>query len=556
MSPRPRLITGPYPPYAPLSGRPNVAVLYVADDGTILTHGGRPTLRRRWRLKFCQRYEVDLHDHLRTVELQTNPLPTQGGTYCFETHLDIGFRVTNPVELLRRNIVDGCESVYQHLSAALRPITRQFPIEKAELAEEEINRRFARDVAVDGGLTIFRCRARLTPDSAARAYLAASTEAVRRKEVIQLEHELAKVTAENEDQVRGISHRGELDRRAEALTRLDARPLDPFQVLLMHLAEHPDGAAAAAELMVRIWERALDRENVRDERAVELMKDLLNRGVVRPADVERFRDEITRRVRDAATPEPPSVPLLRSWDGNSVFPRGGLQAAPDRPPEPGNGSTTPPGNRAWPVYLVVDESPAFSPYLDCVNENLRRLWRELSRNSNLTRTLRLSVLGCAGTTELRLRPDTADGNEPLDLLRGRSGARYGPAFDQLAQLIAADVCALDDDRFDIHPPVVLFVTAGSPDDEPAWRESHRRLLDLARGAPRVIACGVSLVPWRLVAGVATQPADCLAVTGPDVEGELRRFMAVLRASILAGTRAVEAGDRAVDPLDSLDQFAL
>jgi uncharacterized protein YegL len=205
------------------------------------------------------------------------------------------------------------------------------------------------------------------------------------------------------------------------------------------------------------------------------------------------------------------------------------------------------------VYVVVDESPAFSPHLDCVNESLRRLLRDLDQDPEPARALRLTVLGCAGTTESRLRPDAPRSSGQPPLLHVRPETRYGPAFDLLGRLVDADVCALDSDGHDVHRPVVFFLTGGGPDDEPAWRDSHRRLLDRGRPAPHIIACGVGPVPWRLLAGVATQPGYCLAVTGPDMDGDVRRFMTVLRSSLLAGARAVGAGRGGI-PLDDFDEF--
>jgi uncharacterized protein YegL len=554
MIPRPHLIVGPQPAKGRAPCRPNVAVLYVTPDGTIVTRRSPRTHRLLRLAGVCQRYEVDLHDHLRTVELRTDPLPARGNAFCFETRLDIGFRVTDPVEVLRRHVVDGCEVVYQYLSTLLRPVTRQFSIEESDRAEEAINRLFRRDVPLKEGLTIFRCLARLTPDASARAYLTARSEADRRLEIGQLEHELSMGATEHEVRVKAVSHRGELDRRAAALASLGARPMDPYQVLLLHLAEHPDDISGAADLMLKVWEAALNREDSRDERAVDLLKELLDRNVIRAADAAAFRDEMTRRVRAATTPEPPTVPLLRPWDGGPILPTGPLRAAPDRPQESEVVQPVPvQTSDVWPVYVVVDESPAFSPHLDCVNESLRRLLRELDHDPECTRALRLTVLGYAGTTEQRLRPETPRSNGQLPLLQVRADARYGPAFDLLRELVDADVCALDGEGHDVHRPVVFFFTGGGPDDEPNWREAHRRLLDRGRPAPHVVACGVGPVPWRLLAGVATQPGYCLSVTGPDMDGDLRRFMTVLRSSLLTGARAVGTG-RGDIHLDDFDEF--
>src|SRR6516225_134540 len=96
--------------------RPNLAVVYADAFGHIAYFGGRPL---KWSEQFASRYrvryEVDLSDHRRTARLDSSPLPSRGDAYFFHSMVDVGFRVTDPAAVVRRNVTDGLTVVYNYL---------------------------------------------------------------------------------------------------------------------------------------------------------------------------------------------------------------------------------------------------------------------------------------------------------------------------------------------------------------------------------------------------------------------------------------------------------
>lgn len=159
---------------------PNVAVVYADGDGHITSADGRPL--RRGELAASQyrvQYEVDLRDHRRTARLDSSPLPSSRDTYFFQSVVDVGFRVTDPAAVVRCNVTDGLTVVYGYLVNAFRRITRSFDIGEAAEAEDAINIRYRQSVTLEEGITIYHCRARLSPDEAGIIYLRSLEEANR-----------------------------------------------------------------------------------------------------------------------------------------------------------------------------------------------------------------------------------------------------------------------------------------------------------------------------------------------------------------------------------------
>jgi uncharacterized protein YegL len=158
--------------------RPNVAVVYADGEGRIDCFDGRPLKRSELAVSHYRiQYEVDLSDHRRTARLDSSALPAQGDTYFFQSIVDVGFRVTDPAAVVRRNVTDGLAVVYGYLATAFRRITRSFDIREAADAEEAINIRYRQSVTLEEGITIYHCRAQLSPDEAASNYLRSLTQA-------------------------------------------------------------------------------------------------------------------------------------------------------------------------------------------------------------------------------------------------------------------------------------------------------------------------------------------------------------------------------------------
>jgi hypothetical protein len=161
-------------PIRPTPGRaPSVAMVYATRDGELeVLDGGRPL---RWSealsSRYRRRYEVDIGDHHLALSFIDDPLPSRDDTYHFIASLTVGFRVTDPAQIVRRNVGDAAPLVRSHMSAVCRAITRQFAVHETEQAEQAIHARFEQDNLIDGGITIYAVHCRLSVDEGGRRYL-------------------------------------------------------------------------------------------------------------------------------------------------------------------------------------------------------------------------------------------------------------------------------------------------------------------------------------------------------------------------------------------------
>ena len=96
--------------------RPNVAVVYSTGAGQVVYFGGRPLTRSEQLFsQYRFRFDVDMSDHRRRVELRSTPLPSRGDHYFFIATVDVAFRVHDPEEIVRRDIRDPLPIVYGYL---------------------------------------------------------------------------------------------------------------------------------------------------------------------------------------------------------------------------------------------------------------------------------------------------------------------------------------------------------------------------------------------------------------------------------------------------------
>jgi hypothetical protein len=229
------------------------------------------------------RHLVDIGDHRRSVQVRDKHLPSNREALYFEATFDVGFHVTDPVEVVRRNVVLGERVIINAAINRVRPITRGFDIESSFEAEQKINEELTDGFTLPEGISVFHLNVRLAPDTASRSYLAAQ---------------------------QGVT-------------------VDPFQLILEHVTQQQPNDEGTFGLLMQVWQAHLQREETQDARANELLRYLIERGVVQPADVERFRDDLTERVRRSASPRPTQA----GWKEPPVMPKVKLQRANDRPPE-------------------------------------------------------------------------------------------------------------------------------------------------------------------------------------------------------------------------------
>jgi uncharacterized protein YegL len=513
---------------------PHVAVVYATAAGDLyLLDGGRPM---SWSAavapSYRTRYEIDLSDHVRTVELRSSPPLAEGGVYGFETVLNVGFRVTDPTEIVRRNIRDGLVVVYGHLVHVCGEITANFPIEEAKAAQDAINARFRVGEVLAEGISIFMCRARLTPDAAAKSYLNAQQVARRSGIVKAAEHEVHVDDAMRTNQLDQIRQSGDLLRRHREREALGDRPLDARELIAVHLERHPEDTQRAFELLAAAEQATYNRQDALDQRQRDLFAFLVQHDLVRPVDIARMRDQVAIGVQNP----PMAIPGAPASGATPIAPASSGWDAPlphELPPPPG----------IIPVYVVVDES--LGPAMADLNAGIGMLYNALVQQPEIANVIRLSVIGFATEVDVQLALATVGAATQPPRLSVRDTARYAAAFQQLLDCIPRDTATLKAQYHSVRRPQVLFLTGSNPADSPQWTEVHRQLVDRGRiaAAPDIVACGVGGVPPETVARIATRPEYAFVSTGTDLGEAIIRFSAFIRSHVLNYGRAVLDGDQ-------------
>jgi uncharacterized protein YegL len=525
--------------------RPGSAVVYSSHDGSVLEPGPATV---PWRLPFTglrirQRgvtfvHEVDTGDQRRLVEMRTMPLPSNDHRFHFDSSIDVGFRVFDAQEVVRRNLRDGLTVVYGHLVNRLRIITKRYDIEESERAEAAVNRSFAQGIDLPEGLTIFHCAARLSPDAAARDHFGRHREAERNALVAEIEHRAEEVAAHHTNAVKRIAAEGEIKRRHSLLTS-DGRPIDPYDLVLMHLADQREDAEPPVELLLKIWESAIARENDRDQRSLQMLQYLIDREIIQPTDIEHLRDQLTARAHDSAASVRPKAPYVAGWEQPSVMRHSDLEPVPDAPP-PADENTEEPVSgtlplHTWPIYLLVDESVVPEKAIRQLNEELAVLCAGLREAPPAGANVRLSVMGYAGTPRLRTHLWDPCGAEVPSLdLRPRTGTALGAALSELTAQLADDVRRLIRTGQPVARPLVILLAGGTPEPDVDW--TGRRVkpagLDLAAYAPHVVAFGLQDCPPDMVTALGTGPG-CSYTAGPGVGAAeaIYSFVEFLRTTI-------------------------
>jgi uncharacterized protein YegL len=492
------------------------------------------------------RYEVDLSDHQRTAELRNSPLPSRGGVYNFEATLSVGFRVTDPAEIVRRNVTDGLTIVYGYLATVSRDITWDFDIEEARAAEDAINARFRHGDSLAEGITLYLCRARLAPDARARDYLRAQEEAKRSNVVKGAEHETAVDDAKRENQIKLIRQSGDLLIRASEQDALAGRPMNIRELISIHLERHPDDTERALVLMEQFERGRLERQDTQEQRWRELFQFMASRDLVQPVDVARFRDQAMAQLQG-----PPAALLgAGGWDDplpelSATPPSSPLQVPSARADAAG---TVPSVSEVHevpgvvPVYVVLDQSLAVQAWVAELNAGMGAVYDALLAEPRVAAIVRLSVLAYSDDAAVQLDLTAIGAGTRRPELSAHGQSQYAAAFSRLLDCIPRDVEQLKAARSAVRRPQVLFLTAAQPTDASAWSSVHRQLVDRdhQRYAPDIVACGIGGVDADTIARVATRPEFGFVALG-DTSSAIRQYFDFVARQVLGYGRAVLDG---------------
>lgn len=521
--------------------RPDVAVVYATAAGEVaVLDDARPmywteAVMARYRF----RYEVDLGDHRRTVELRSYPLPARGEVYSFVATVEVGFRVSDPGEIIKRRVDDALVVVYNHILAVAREITREYAIEDSGHAEDALNARFRRGEVLEEGIDLYRCRARLRPDDEARRYLDDQERARRTNTVHAAEHVLVMDDSRRAQERVLLDQQTQLEVEVRRHRAIAGRPMDLRSVLQMHLERNPGDTMRALEMLLQVEQAQACRREEAEARAGRLFEFMVDRNLVQPVDVGPLRRTLLGDPGAAPTPLLPAGPAAgaSSWD----------EPLPPLPGPAGGGAATVaelrPAGEVVPVYVLLDQSDATRDGIEELNTGLAALQRTLLAETALARVVRLSVVGYADDVAVHLQLSMVA--EAMELPRVSAGgqARYGEAFRFLLERIPQDVDLLKRRSYGVRRPQVLFLTGAEPEDAASWGPVHADLVDRHRlpCAPDIVAGGVGAASARTVAQVATRPELAFVAPGGDVGRAVERYFAFVAGQVLGYGRAVLEG---------------
>src|SRR5580658_1671066 len=194
------------------------------------------------------------------------------------------------------------------------PVTRRHDIRNAEEAESALNAMFERPVALDEGISIYLCAVRLLPDQAAQEYLRSLDSADRTLAVDEAHHKVATEAARREQELADMAQRARLEAESREQQAMAEVSLDFEGLIRAHLAKHPDETSYALELLHRHQEAQNAQQDTNDQRSLELVRYMIEQGMIQSIDVELLRKQALGRVQEIASPSRPAELPAASWD--------------------------------------------------------------------------------------------------------------------------------------------------------------------------------------------------------------------------------------------------
>jgi uncharacterized protein YegL len=538
---------------------PHVAVVYADISGHVDYLPDRPLTRSEARRTYRTRYEVDLGDHRRKAQLENSPLPSHGDAYFFNSAVDVGFRVTDPEAVVRRNVADALTVVYGYLISAFWPVTRDYEIDEAPQAEQALNALFRQPVTLDEGITIYRCSVRLLPDRAAQEHLRTIRAANRSVEAGEAQHTADLATAYHQHQLAGLNQQARLDAETREHQAMAGRPIDVPGLIAAHLAKHPDQTDYALEMLSRHEQAQGAQQDINDKRSMDLLRYMMEQGLIQAVDIQFLRNQAVGRVQEITSPAPQQI------------------APPARPAELTAGTGSPAGSESWddplpgnspaevsldrespaawhdaqalpaertrmvPVYIIVDESPDDRGYFDALNRTIRTLPADLAAHTEVINAMRLAVVGYASDVDVRMPLNAVAAESFVPEFTQHPGSRLGIVFQYLRDRIAEDVDRSKSRGLAVGRPVIFLLCASTPADGPAWRTSYQDLTDRTGfpAAPNIVACGIGETDPGVIKAITSHPQSNGWVAEPDmpISEAAARYAVFVRRSIAALGRA-------------------
>ncbi|AXX28283.1 hypothetical protein KCV87_15740 [Actinosynnema pretiosum subsp. pretiosum] len=230
----------------------------------------------------------------RTLVLDT---PSQERAYQFTASVTASWQVTDPVEVVRTNLLDAEFLVRKHITRKLHDVTTRHPIEEIGAAEAEVRAVFGSGSRrnLGQGLALLDCEVRLRLDEGAANEVRRRKERIRHLDQRILEHDLhqreAKLrSAELAAQAAVNAQQAEYDRARERRQQLHEQEMrlsdmahyanairnDELNLVALRLSQNPGDAKEVLAMFMQ--QRKLDFESARGVLNALMDKGLVTRG--------------------------------------------------------------------------------------------------------------------------------------------------------------------------------------------------------------------------------------------------------------------------------------
>jgi uncharacterized protein YegL len=531
---------------------PSVAIVYPVEGGPFEVETVR-TFGQRWFGKNRACYVVDLSDHRRQASVSKTPLTCKDGGHRFQAAIDIGFRVHDPVMVVSRNVRDALTVVYGYLTDRIRLQAARFAITEAMAAQLAVNQELDREIRLPEGITIYYCKVQMEPDQAAARYIQELEEARRRARLGVHVHEARRSETYSDEDIEDIRAAGRRRRQSEERAALGNTRLDFDNLIREHLVRHPEETTHALELLARVRETEATQHEIRDQRHAEMVKYLIERGVVREVDLPGLR----QGVLGPSAPGTGVAGVLERPDAGqpASFASGATPGGPNHSasapaaaqggPVQWGGSTpaaaVAPPSGLIPVYVVLDTSQAAAGCVTDLGNALRSVQTLLANSPDVAAAIRLSVITYADGADVVLPLTEVSWRTGVPGLSTSPGCRYRPVLRRLLDLVPLETERLKEQVPRVLRPVVFFLAVGQAEDDTDWPAAHADLM-AHKYFPHVVACGIGADRDRVVQRLASRPElGVVAVEGADLAQSAVQFSVLLQQTLLHLGRSAIAG---------------
>ncbi|MGO8906940.1 MAG: VWA domain-containing protein [Solirubrobacteraceae bacterium] len=204
-----------------------------------------------------------------------------------------------------------------------------------------------------------------------------------------------------------------------------------------------------------------------------------------------------------------------------------------------------------PIYFVGDESHSMSgDPIGAVNQGLADLRDEVAKHPLIGKKVRFGIVTFAHSAEIRLELSELTEDLALPTLspRGR-GTSYASAFALLRQTIPGDIAALKGSGFQVHRPVVFFLSDGQPTErDKKWRSALSELGDDGfRERPNILAFGVGEADPEVIRQIASSPRYAFMMRdGASTAGAISEFATSMLNSMVASAERLDRGEQTIE----------